>query len=469
MSEKAPEVVLDCALKYALHSPDGQTTAQGDARARLTAQELAILPSLGQALLFNLREIISVAAAAHRVHLHLSSGETLELLQLGQRYDDLCRELTRLRHELTIRDLLMQERALAAGLKARYTRTYGDRATNRAATQGACEVRLYETALLVLPQTGDLERIPYSFISAVREQGYGIQVEVEDDGLLVLSQLGHGLDRLRSTLSTAMNDLALATQRYLQELLPAVDPSLIRRAAPLLRDGRPARRADLDALSPLLWPALQERLAAVGMSGKYGFLRSLAQPQEICVGMKRGLMGDLTGDYIWVLAPIYGARPGLPGNAVALEAASAHGTGRATYFFRLTGRREYQQLAGDLAGLHSQAAVFTRRLSRCLLAINFRREPIYLPEEKLREPRFERYRIALQRIPELKPLRERFIGRVIHSTPDQWQRDVMDLLRFNIEATDDSMKWRTPGRYSAEVEEPDEDWSVDEGPVESGS
>jgi hypothetical protein len=440
MSEKKPDTVLECSLKYTLNGPDRIPQAQGEAKAVLSTHDLALRPSMGRALLFSLREIDSLATSSYRVRLSLSSAETLELYHLGQRYDDFCRELTRLRHELMIQDLLMQERALELGLKGSYTRTRG---VGREDTGGPCEVRLYETALLVLPQTGNLERIPYSFISTVRDQGYTLQVEVEDDGLLTLSRFGPGLDLLRRTLSATMSDLTLATQRYLQELLPSVAPSDIRRAAPLFRDGRAARRADVEAISPDLWLALEERLAQqAGMAEKYAFLRSLAPAPEVSAGMKRGLMGDLTGDYMWVLVPVCSGDPSEPGNAVALEATSSKGAGRATYFFRLAGRQEYPDLTADLLGLHARAAAFSRTLSRCLLAVNFRREPIYLSAAKLKEPRYERYSAALRLIPELRELRDRFIGRVVHSSHEQWRRDVMDLLRFNVETVSDLPKWR---------------------------
>jgi len=450
MSAEGPKVILECTLKYTLLGQDGRPGAQGEAGARLTERDLALLPSSGEALLFGLREITSLEAADYRLGLCLSSGERLDLSHMGSRYDGFCRELTQLRHELAIRDLLVGERPVAADFKAKHVRTHpGDRVT-----QGTCAVRLYETSLVILPQMGDLERIPYSFIAEVRQQGYKIEVEVEDDGNLVLSQLGPQFDLLCRTLSATINDLAVATQRYLQDLFPEVEPSAIRRAAPLLRDGRAARCADLEAISPGLWPSLEKKMSGFGMGARYGFLRSLAQPDEICVGMKRGLMGDLTGDYVWALFPICDPDPERPGNAVALEAASLAGTGRATYFFRLAGRREYPLLAGEPGELLRRVAVFCRQLNRWMLAVNFRREPIYLPEEKLNEPRYERYRNALQRIPGLSQLRERFIGRVIHTSAAQWRRDVVDLLRFNVSADDDRLKWRAETGIDAEAEPP---------------
>jgi len=85
-------------------------------------------------------------------------------------------------------------------------------------------------------------------------------------------------------------------------------------------------------------------------------------------------------------------------------------------------------------------------INRCMLEINFRREPIYLPDESLKEPRYARYRHAVNRMPSLRTLRRLFIGRVSHRTPEQWREDVTDLLRFNVEATDDDLKWSKGSR-----------------------
>ena len=77
-----------------------------------------------------------------------------------------------------------------------------------------------------------------------------------------------------------------------------------------------------------------------------------------------------------------------------------------------------------------------------MLDINFRREPILLTEEQLRETKHARYRYAIDKIPSLKELRQLFIGRVIHSTFDQWKSDVSDLLAFNVSIKDNEVKWK---------------------------
>ncbi|MTI95730.1 MAG: hypothetical protein FH749_09655 [Firmicutes bacterium] len=76
-----------------------------------------------------------------------------------------------------------------------------------------------------------------------------------------------------------------------------------------------------------------------------------------------------------------------------------------------------------------------------MLTVNFRREPIYLSHQKLTEERYKKYQLAVRKIPELASLRDRFIGRVFHRNPEQWQQDVLALLRFNINAGSDDEQW----------------------------
>ncbi|MFO8059083.1 MAG: hypothetical protein R6U70_00280 [Bacillota bacterium] len=440
MGDNGRDAVIECSLKYSLCGVDGGGAEEGEATARVTEETLDLLPSSGEALLFTLREITDITASDYRLALDLSSGERLILYHLGYQYEDFCRVLSRMRNEMIIGDLLMKESLLTPGMKARYVHE-DDEGGQEA---GDCEVRLYETALVVIPEAADIVRLPYSYISSVREEDYTLEVQVEEAGSFVLSHLGRRLDHLRRSLADVMSELALATQRQLGELVPTVSPSVIRRAARLLRDGRAARRTDLEAISLELWSGLEDNLVDAGASGEYAFLKTLAQRDRMCIGFKRGLMGDLTGEYIWFLVPIYDTDPDRPGNAVAMEALS-EGGGRATYFFRITGRGEYRRAPG-LDFLHRETDAFIRDMNRCMLAINFRREPIYFPEERLMDPRYVHYRVAVERIPELKTLREHFIGRVIHHSPAQWERDVTDLLRFNVSVEEDGRRWqRTEG------------------------
>jgi hypothetical protein len=98
-------------------------------------------------------------------------------------------------------------------------------------------------------------------------------------------------------------------------------------------------------------------------------------------------------------------------NRVAWEATT--GSGCATYFFRA----------------EPTVAQAVASLTRGLAQVNFRREPVYLPDDSLdQQPRFHRYAIAARKLPDLRTLRSAFLGRAIHSSPENWLSQVESLL-----------------------------------------
>ena len=75
-----------------------------------------------------------------------------------------------------------------------------------------------------------------------------------------------------------------------------------------------------------------------------------------------------------------------------------------------------------------------------MIDINFRREPIYLSDDSLDSPKYTQYRFAVAKIQSLRILRSLSIGRVIHSSFDQWKNDITNLLDLNNNIKDDSAK-----------------------------
>jgi hypothetical protein len=450
---KPSAIIMTYSAGYVLSGQDGKQTAGGEAQAQLDEENLSILPKFGEALRIPLRDISLITLSNYTIELTLTSKEKLTLSKLGQGLEDFFRSTSQLRNEVMLKDMLMTETVVKAGAQADFV--YLD-AAGQEKQKGTCEPRLCETALVVITDWGDLHRIPYCDIARVREEPYQVAVDTEYGESIVLSKMGKELDPWKRDLSAAMNALTVKVQGTLKELLPTADPSVIRRIARFMKEGKAARRLDIDSISPDLWGKMEKKLAAAGLKGEYAFLKSVAQEKRMCVGFKRGLISDLTGQYVWFLAPIYSADPKQPGNAIAMEAASAKegaegeggaesgesaaGSGRATYFFRIASRADYPRFR-SLEDLEAEVDRAIARMNRCMLAINFRREPIYLTDEQLEEPAYARYVYAVQKIPELRELRRLFIGRVIHSSPEQWQKDIRSLLGFNVSAADDQ-RWQ---------------------------
>lgn len=433
------KAVMECSLEYLLTDIAGQETSSGEALARPEEENLAILPRFGEALFISYRDILDISEEGYRIRITLSSKEDLLLSNLGYRYEDFLRALSKLRNELLLEDMLMQEKLRRSGVEAEfvYWDEHGEERGRR-----KCEPRLYETAIVVIPERGDLVRIPYSDLLEISEEDYNLILTTEYGSKMVFSKMGNQFAPFAKALSTLNNELQLKVQSSLKELLPEFDPLVIRKAARFMKEGRAAKRSDIESISPDLWLELEKRLAVAGMKEEYEFLKALSQQEKICAGLKRGLLGELTGEYIWFLIPIYSMTRGEPGNAIAMEAGGGDGEGKATYFFRIVSRKDYPK---EIEKLHKEADDLIKIINRSMLDINFGREPIYLPDERLGEPQYLNYRFAVQRLPGLQTLRHLFIGRVIHLSPEQWKEDVMNLLKFNVSAQDDTIRWTKGG------------------------
>lgn len=442
---------------YSFKDRASSDTVSGETAIKLEEQTLSFAPKSGEAIYLSLIDIINVVSADYRVSLDLSSGEKLSIFDLGYKFEDFVRTLFSQRNEMVLKHLLMNEAVKKVGVQAEvaYVNALGEQKHFE-----HCEPRLYETSLILIPSVDDPVRIPYSDISRVDDKDYSLEIVTESGENIRLSKMGSEFDGMKKGLGDAMNELALKTQSTLKWVFPALDPASTRNAARFLKEGRAAKRADIESVSPELWSSLEKKAAFAGIGKEYEHLKSLSQQDRVCIGLKRGLMGELTGDHLWLLFPIYSSDPLKLGNALAMEVAGlksseadeelvgenhdqmSQGGGNATYFFRMAPRKDYARLVEDIAEMHRSVDRLILRINRLMLDINFRREPIYLSDERLKEPQYNKYLYAVRKIPSLKALRELFIGRVIHSSFEQWKSDVSDLLKFNVTAEHDDIKWK---------------------------
>jgi hypothetical protein len=437
MAEASKEINIECPAAYSLQQEDGTLQSEGQASARLDSSGLTLYPESGEELMVTYRNILGFSGADYRIMLTLTSKNKIVLAELGYQYENFLRILSQLRNEMLLKDMLMEE-----FLKSSW-KDVGFVCRDRAGVEfsGSCELRLYDTGLVVMPEFGELIRIPYSDILDIKAGDYVLTLTTEESEVFAFSQLGRNFDPFRAALLDSMNELAINAQAILNEALPELDSLLLRKAAQFMKEGRAAMKHDLDKISPEIWNRLEKRLSAFGLAEEYDFLKSLAQGDKLCIGIKRGLMGDLTGEYVWFLIPICSEDTAKPGNAVAMEADSEAGEGKATYFFRIMPRQDYRN-SKDLSRMLEETDRSIRTINRCMIEINFRREPVYLSDERLQEAAYVKYLFAVQKLRSLRFLRDRFIGRVVHASREQWRKDVLDLLKFNIEADYDNQKWK---------------------------
>ena len=187
-------------------------------------------------------------------------------------------------------------------------------------------------------------------------------------------------------------------------------------------------------------------------------------------------MGDLTGTYIWMMFPLLNPGTNRLSNTIAIEAFNTQdntgenkkqqnssenavseseeepsqntdkeqkpATTGATYFFRTMGRKEYAQTKYEDLIIELENVI--KNINHAMIEVNFRREPIFLSEEQLDSPKYVQYRFAITRMPSLRMLRSLFIGRVIHSSPEQWKSNVDSCLLYTSPSPRDRQKSRMP-------------------------
>ena len=457
---------MEAKANFRLIDEESNLKFEGEAKVVLDDQYVTLVFGFGEPRLFSYTDIIGISEQEYRIELFLTSKETLELSGLGYQYEDFLSELYRLRNEILLKYMLMEESLIKSGFNAQFSWFDSKGQVNQS---GNCELRVYENALLILPQKNEPIRVPYCYLFQTSKIEYTVVLNTEFEERFEFSKLGEKFDAFGKSLSDALNKMMLRSQTTIKEMIPETDPLKTYKLAALMKDGRAAKRKDIDAISTELWRRLTRSIDEAGLGQEYGFLDALALKDQECVGVKRGLMGDLTGDYIWLLFPLCSSGSNKLLNVVALEAfstsssdeqkpeaqpeknnmarasnqedteeKSSNASGKATYFFRLLSGQAYAQANDE--ELKIELNNFIKNINRCMIDINFRREPIYLSDDSLDSPKYTQYRFAVAKIPSLRILRSLFIGRVIHSSFDQWKNDITNLLDLNTSIKDDSAK-----------------------------
>ena len=424
------------SLSFTHSDLSGKTLQSGEAKAILDSRTLAITKN-NQAISIPYFEIQGIVDENYSVALFLSSGEKITLNQIGYEYENFLSNLYKNRNELLLKYMLMEEANLAAGIESnyQYSDEYGDE------RQGICEARIYESAVVILPKKTEPVRIPLSYINDFSLEDYTFTLTTESKQKLNLSQMGEKTDFFNRSLIKAFDEMKLRTLKLLVDAFPEIDQQKLRLVIPFFSDGKSVSRSQIESISPPLWLSIEKKIQNSGLNEEYNHLKSLSNQGEIWVGIKRGLMGEMTGEYIWFMTPIFSEDPNQPGNALIIEAASEQDSGIATYIFRIMDREIYRKGIQEQF-MRQEAHKFMNKTNQCMIEINFRREPIYLSEDKLLEPENEKYLYATKKLDSLKHLRKQFIGRIIHSSPEQWNKSLEGLLTFNIRSIDNEEKWR---------------------------
>ena len=384
MEESEVKPLITCSLTYE------KNAERHDKTIASLFDEYISLSAPGFSGTVKLNTLSGVSASGYKV-VASSAGGDIVFSMIGHWYEDFARKFLRAYNEVIFKESLMKE-AVHFEADGQYISPEND----------TCHAvfRICETALVILPDTHSLVRVPLCMIRDTKVSPYRFEVTDRLGRRFVMQKLGRLTDAFLKAYETRFAALVKQTKNKLGEIAPVSD-SLAR----LLMDGIVARLSDIRAESPAFADALGEKLSSSDISQEYGYLASVSP--DIAIGVKRGLLGELTGESILLLAPVFEK------NIMFLE--SLGDTAAATYVFKLPGESGVSELEWKDILL---------RFNYCMLGVNFRREPIYLSDAALKNEKHEQYRQALHRVPYLKELRSMFAGRVIHSGFESWKKSM---------------------------------------------
>jgi hypothetical protein len=440
----------------------GAEVRQGQCKVTIDPPNLFLTPQSGQSLSIDLGDIDQFVPEDYRLSLVLYTGRSIVLDKFAKTFSGLLDELSGAYRDRLVECLLLEDLEEIGRFEAQIEAHLGGTAFS-----GPAQLRLYKSNVAILPtravgfqwRLADVDAIDFD------DTAYRVIVRSGDDRIEV-SKLAKRTEEFVERLRGAFADVSENSAAIVRSLCPFLTPDQMVELGRLLPEGRCAPFSRIDAVDRRIQSSLVSNSVNTGLKPYFDSLRSRADGQEWFTGFKmirpeaeeagdeelsdadgaRANEGAANGAESneapvdqppepeneegegkipvlhWYFFPLKGEGARSP-NVVAWEATSR--SGRATYFFRIAGDPSAPAQAGP-----GEIEAKVRQLNRALVLLDFRREPIYLPDKSLEmESRYRRYAIACRKIHVLRDLRASFIGRAIHTSPQGWQKQVEAILR----------------------------------------
>lgn len=424
----------DGATAPTLFSAQGQVASArvaGDARITVTADTLDVTTPTGAAS-WPYPDVLGLSVADYTVVVRTTTGDVV-VSRLGYDSEPFYQHLLRA-YDDRVRQALFVSGAPLVRAHGHYAYDDGH------SVAGTAPVEVHDDAVLVLPPDLGARRVPLCFVDAVEAFDFQLVLTLTTGERYTLSRLGYETDPVEQAVQTARQQQHATAVANVRELDPALSPDQATALARLLLAGVAAPFGRLAQVAPSFVQALEARLATTRAAETYQAFREMCDPEQICVGFTKtdprtavvsngpdgaglvstgdGVPADLTGDdaglsvespepgpedgpqgdgpadpyRLWLIAPVRA------GGATAVEFAGRGQDAAATFVYRHDG----------------PGAAFAAQLNRALEAVAFAREPIRLDDDALTDPRYARYRMAVQRNTALQLVRRCLVARVVH-------------------------------------------------------
>jgi hypothetical protein len=349
---------------FAFHDAAGAVTAQGRTDAVIDDDGLSV-GTITVAFL----DADTLRSGDYRIEIGCWPGGTLELSQLGRRFDTFAAELRRTRNQARVAGLLAHGVAMPTVFPGAIPGEPGPRPV---------ECQLYDTHITLVPEDADPWQVPIGALTDVETTDPPPAVALVTAGGRI--SIGH-LARRREEFQRAVTERRQAQAKLLHSLTGAT----------LFADGLGIERPRVSGFDALVerWTAPDRAACASAILGaardgepRLGFVQ-LLDPDAGATQQLSGLPEHWAS---FLLVPV--------GALTVLEILA--GPGAATYVFE-----------GDI-----------QNVNRDLQLLHFRRAALALRDRQAEPGAGNSYRLALRRLEPLKRLRAATRARLIHN--DDW-------------------------------------------------
>jgi len=345
-------------------------------------------------------DVISFDIQNHAVRIKTDTGFSL-VSKLGLMCDAFYQELFSAFNKKVLKALFVDSGPMFV-TAGEYSYVEGDFVSS-----GKAAIHLYEDCVCILPPSDEGRRIPLCFVKGMNADTTWLEVSMDNGDKYKLVRLGYDQATFKKALEDQFAALRERTLSMIRSLCSELSSKEALSIAGMIPEGLAAPVRDLSKISDRFLEAMETRIAGSHASDSYGVLKTICDPEKICIGMKSELAGENNDEgIIWMIAP--GNTKGI----AAVELAVSEDTAAATFIYKFDTKWDS----------------FRRDLNRAMEAIDFKRRVISLTEEELKKEEFSDYAMAVKRTAALRFIRKCFAGRAIHSTPESWKRDMLKYL-----------------------------------------
>ena len=268
----------------------------------------------------------------------------------------------------------------------------------------AC-VRVFEDAVMLLPPNMDARRIPFVFVSNVKEDADQVIVSLANGERYTFSDLGDDQSTFVRLIHEGIQRMQKLFAVSIRKLLPKLSYEQSVVAARIFPEG-----ICFPIVSKAPFPELVAKLEGIFRKSDVGVyydqMFSLLDENKRAMGFR--LPASKREDASFVLWSLF---PSLDGRYAVLEFAYPNERA-ATYVFDTDG--DFDR--------------FLMTFNRAFESAGFNRELLYLSDEELLLPSHTNNRMLLRRTPSLQRIRALYRGRVVHRSPKSWSERLLTFL-----------------------------------------